>query len=85
MNLNSTPDHGEVTTEERRMIATEQRLSQAELTDFAAALEMEEDTIDPTDAVAAIFAAAKRGRGDLDKALEILLEAGIVVEIRSTS
>lgn len=49
---------------------------------LAEALEMSQGEIEPTNALAALFKAIERGQGDPDAAIDILLDAGIMVEVR---
>jgi hypothetical protein len=50
---------------------------------LADALELQLEEIDPTDAFTALQRAARRGCADIDEGVEILLDAGVVVEVRA--
>jgi hypothetical protein len=58
------------------------RLTEEQRAALADALLMEPEEIEPTNALAALYKAAERGRGDSTAAIHILLEAGILVEVR---
>ena len=49
---------------------------------LAEALEMRVEDVDPTDAFTTLQEAAQRGQGDIAEGVHILLDAGIIVEVR---
>ena len=58
------------------------RISPEQHEAFAKALGMRPEEIDPTDAFGALKTAIIRGQGDVDAAADILLDAGVIVEVR---
>ncbi len=58
------------------------RLTPEQHTALANALEMSGDEINPTDAFTALQRAARRGQGDIGAGVYILLDAGVIVEVK---
>jgi formylmethanofuran dehydrogenase subunit A len=49
---------------------------------LAVALGIRPEEIDPEDAYTALQKAARRGQGDITEGVHILLDAGVIVEVR---
>jgi hypothetical protein len=58
------------------------RLTPEQHTALAKALDVPEAEINPTDAFTALQRAARRGQGDISAAVYILLDAGVIVEVK---
>jgi len=59
-----------------------QRITPEEHQALAEALEMRPEDIDPEDAYTALRQAARRGQGDVIAGAYILLDAGVIMEVR---
>ena len=70
-------------TRERPPARMNKRITSEQRQALAEALEMRPEEINLTDAFAALREGIRRGRGDIDEAAEILLDAGVIVEVRA--